>query len=139
MKNGRETIIIGLDGVCFDLINNLSETGIMPNTNELISQGTFTRMQSSIPEVSSVAWSSIITGKNPGEHGIFGFTDLFPDSYKLKFPNFNDLKSSPFWDLEERKSIIINVPSTYPVKEMNGVHISGFVSLEFDEAFIQNH
>ena len=134
MKNSRKTVIIGLDGVCFDLISNLSETEIMPNTNELISQGTFTRMQSSIPEVSSVAWSSIITGKNPAEHGIFGFTDLFPDSYKLKFPNFNDLKSSPFWNLEEKKSIIINVPSTYPVKEMNGVHISGFVSLELERS-----
>jgi len=60
--------------------------------------------------------------------------DLFDHSYKMKFPNFNDLKAPPFWDLWEGKSVIINVPSTYPVREMNGVHISGFVSIDFEKS-----
>jgi len=134
MKDIKRTVIIGLDGVPFGMLKDLSESGVMPNSKELISQGTFRSMRSSIPEVSSVAWSSIITGKNPGEHGIFGFTDLWPNSYKLRFPNFNDLKSPPFWDMEEGRSVIINVPSTYPVREMNGVHISGFVSVDLEKS-----
>lgn len=129
MKN-RRVIIIGLDGVPFRLISDLSASGVMPNTNALISQGKFSPMRSSIPEVSSVAWSSIITGKNPAEHGIFGFTELAPQSYELRFPNFNDLKASPFWDELDGTSIIINVPSTYPVRPMKGVLISGFVSID---------
>ena len=129
IKNAK-TVIIGLDGVPFGMIKDFAETGVMPNTAELISQGIFKKMNSSIPEVSSVAWSSIITGQNPGQHGIFGFTDLAPDSYQLRFPNFYDLKSPPFWDLANGRSIIINVPSTYPVRDMNGVHISGFVSID---------
>jgi predicted AlkP superfamily phosphohydrolase/phosphomutase len=108
--NGK-TVIIGLDGVPFGMIKDFAETGVMPNTAELISQGIFKKMHSSIPEVSSVAWSSIITGNNPGEHGIFGFMDLLPDSYKMRFPNFSDLKAPPFWDQWEGKSVIINVPS----------------------------
>jgi predicted AlkP superfamily phosphohydrolase/phosphomutase len=132
-KNAR-TIIIGLDGMPFGMLKNFTETGVMPNAAGIISQGIFKKMRSSIPEVSSVAWSSIITGENPGRHGIFGFTDLFPDSYEMKFPNFNDLKSPPFWDQCEGESVIINVPSTYPVREMNGVHISGFVSINFEES-----
>ncbi|GAJ07785.1 unnamed protein product, partial [marine sediment metagenome] len=84
MKRNTKTIIIGLDGVPFGMIKDFAETGVMPNTAELISQGIFKKMNSSIPEVSSVAWSSIITGQNPGQHGIFGFTDLAPDSYQLK-------------------------------------------------------
>ncbi|UCC23253.1 MAG: alkaline phosphatase family protein, partial [Planctomycetota bacterium] len=111
-----------------------AETGVMPNTAELISQGAFKKMLSSIPEVSSVAWSSMITGQNPGAHGVFGFMDLHPDSYKMKFPNFSDLKAPPFWDLWHGKSVIINVPSTYPVHEMNGVLISGFVSIDFEKS-----
>src|SRR3989338_8331216 len=106
----------------------------MPNVRDVMLEGQFKKMQSSLPEVSCVAWSSIITGKNPAEHGIFGFTDLFPGTYNLKFPNFNDLKSQPFWNLVDGKSIIINVPSTYPVSEMNGVHISGFVSIELEKS-----
>jgi predicted AlkP superfamily phosphohydrolase/phosphomutase len=134
VTKNTKTVIIGLDGVPFSMINDFVETGIMPNTAGLISQGIFKRMNSSIPEVSSVAWSSIITGKNPGQHGIFGFMDLFDNSYKMKFPNFNDLKAQPFWTLWGGKSVIINVPSTYPVREMNGVHISGFVSIDIEKS-----
>ena len=65
MAKNSKTVIIGLDGVPFDLLNDLAESGVMPNTASLIANGTFKKMQSSIPEVSSVAWSSIITGRNP--------------------------------------------------------------------------
>ena len=94
----KRAVLVGLDGVPLEIIENFTGRGIMPHTGEIMEQGVITRMQSSIPEVSSVAWSSIITGQNTGEHGIFGFTDLLPNSYKLKFPNFRDLKSKPFWD-----------------------------------------
>lgn len=130
----KRIIIIGLDGVPFGLLKDLAERGIMPNTRAIISQGIFRSMQSSIPEVSSVAWSSIITGKNPAEHAIFGFTELRPNSYELRFPNFSDLQADPFWNLVQGKSIVFNVPSTYPVKEMNGVHISGFVSVDLSKS-----
>jgi predicted AlkP superfamily phosphohydrolase/phosphomutase len=132
-KNAR-TVIVGLDGVPFGMLKEFTETGVMPNTAELISQAIFKKMQSSIPEVSSVAWSSMITGQNPGGHGVFGFMDLHPDTYRMKFPNFSDLKAPPFWDVWRGKSVIINVPSTYPVREMNGVLISGFVSIDFEKS-----
>jgi predicted AlkP superfamily phosphohydrolase/phosphomutase len=129
-----KTVIIGLDGVPFGLLKDFAESGVMPNTASIIADGTFRRMLSSIPEVSSVAWSSMITGKNPGEHGIFGFTDVFPNSYNMRFPNYNDVKTQPFWDRWPGKSVIINVPSTYPVRQMRGVHISGFVSVDMQRS-----
>jgi len=134
MPKDTRTILIGLDGVPFGMLKDFAETGIMPNTAGILSRGIFKKMRSSIPDVSSVAWSSIITGENPGRHGTFGFTDLFPDSYKMRFANFNDLKSPPFWDQCEGESVIINVPSTYPVREMNGVLISGFVSIDLEKS-----
>ena len=63
IKNPR-TIIIGLDGVPFGMIKDLTEAGVMPNTAKLISHGMFRVMRSSIPEVSSVAWSSMIAGRD---------------------------------------------------------------------------
>lgn len=134
MNTIKRRIIIGLDGVPYELLEDLANRGIMPNTKSLISEGIFKKMESSIPEISSVAWSSIITGDNPAQHGVFGFMDFAPNSYRMRFPNYSTLKSSPFWDGLEEKSIIVNVPSTYPVKEMNGVHISGFVSLNLDRS-----
>ncbi len=134
MTTKSKTIIIGLDGVPYGLLQTLANEGVMPNTQKLIDNGIFKQMSSSIPEVSSVAWSSIITGKNPAEHGIFGFMDLVPGSYKINFPNYNDLKTPAFWENLEERSVIINVPSTYPVHSMNGAHISGFVSLFLEQS-----
>jgi predicted AlkP superfamily phosphohydrolase/phosphomutase len=131
----KRIIIIGLDGVPYRLIENFSNIGIMPETKRIIEKGVFKQIESSIPEISSVAWSSIITGKNPGEHGIFGYTDIPIGTYRLSFPNFNDLKATPFFQKNSYgKSIIINVPSTFPVKPLNGIHISGFVSLDLERS-----
>jgi len=131
-------VIIGLDGMPYHLIKNLAEGGTMPNMKALIDEGIFKQMASSIPEVSSVAWSSVITGKNPGEHGVYGFTDLMPGSYSMFFPNFNSLKAPPFWEREDSgKSVIINVPTTYPARELNGILISGFVALKLERATYQ--
>jgi predicted AlkP superfamily phosphohydrolase/phosphomutase len=106
----------------------------MPNLQRIIGGGAIRRITSTIPDISSVAWSSIITGCQAGEHGIFGFTDLARGTYQMRFPNFRDLKAQPFWETCSGKSVIINVPSTYPVKSMNGAHISGFVSVELAKA-----
>ena len=129
-----KTVIIGLDGVPYAMIKDFAASGVMPNTARLIDGGFFSPMCSSIPEVSSVAWSSMITGKNPAEHGIFGFMELHANSYRMRFPNYSDLKAAPFWETCEGKSVIINVPSTYPVRPANGVLISGFVSIDFNKS-----
>lgn len=131
---GGGTVIIGLDGVPFGLLEALAGQGVMPETAGILREGVFTRMRSSIPEVSSVAWSSVITGANPAEHGIFGFTDFVPGTYDLTFPNFAHLKKDPFWAGLPGKSVILNVPSTYPVRPMNGVHVSGFVSISYEKS-----
>ena len=135
IKRKKRTVIIGLDGVPYSLIENLTNNGIMPETKKLVEKSVFKQMESSIPEISSVAWSSIITGKNPGEHGIFGYTDIPIGTYRLSFPNFSNLRTAPFWQKDaDKKSIIINVPSTFPVKPLNGIHISGFVSLDLERS-----
>lgn len=135
LSNSNRIVIIGLDGMPYRLIRNLSGNGVMPNTKRIIDQGTLRQIESSIPEVSSVAWSSVITGANPGYHGIFGFTDIPLRTYRLSFPNSSDLKVPPFWNHEENsKSVIINVPFTYPAGPLDGVLIAGFVALDLKRA-----
>jgi len=127
-------VIIGLDGVPYGLLKDLAEKGVMPNCAKLIKKGVFKAISSTVPEISSVAWSTIITGTNPGEHGVFGFTDFKDGGYGLRFPDFSDLKSAPFWEASGKPAVILNVPSTYPVREMNGAHISGFVSPDISKS-----
>ena len=133
MRN--RNIILGIDGVPFELMDKLSDKGFMTNFKELKEEYTFRQMRSSIPAISSVSWSSMTTGKNPGAHGIYGFSHIIKNTYTLNFPNFNALKSLPFWLQDsQKKHIIINVPSTYPAKKLNGIHIAGFVALDLEKA-----
>ena len=99
--------------------------------------GSVARMSASIPEISAVSWSSFMTGTQAGEHGIYGFVDLVPGSYQYRFPDFRDLKIEPFFcELGARnmRSVIINLPATYPARPIPGVLISGFVALDLKKA-----
>ena len=131
----RRTLIIGLDGVPYALLVDLARRNVMPNVRALLEDGVLRKMRPSIPDVSSVSWSSIITGKNPGEHGVFGFTNLIKGTYTLAFHDFTKLKAPAFWQADPSKRyIIINVPSTYPASRLNGFMVSGFVSPDLSRA-----
>jgi predicted AlkP superfamily phosphohydrolase/phosphomutase len=127
----------------------------MPNLKKILGQGlTLHQMNASIPDISSVSWTSFNTGVNPGEHGIFGFTDLKPDSYSLYFPNSKDIKAPTFWEILGKtnqkfstlaqtyhkkishpyRSVIFNIPHTYPALPMNGILVSGFVAIDLKKA-----
>jgi predicted AlkP superfamily phosphohydrolase/phosphomutase len=136
MDTDTRTVIFGIDGVPPTLMEDLARQGVMPAFKELQANGTFRSMRSSIPDISSVSWSSIITGTNPGEHGVYGFTHLMHRTYNMSFPNFNTLRAPPFWRREgdDRTYVIVNVPFTYPAAELNGFLVSGFVALDLERA-----
>ena len=78
-----------------------------------------------------------MTGTDPGNHGIFGFIDLAPGSYDYIYPNFSHLGFPTFFDAlgqAGKRSVIINLPSTYPARKINGVLISGFIALDLQKA-----
>jgi predicted AlkP superfamily phosphohydrolase/phosphomutase len=136
-KKKPRVCVIGLDGVPYSMIKDLAQKGIMPNIDKLIQSGHLHKMKASLPEISSVSWTNFMTGTNPGTHGIFGFTDFKENTYDLRFPNFLDVKAETFWDkLGEMKkmSVVINQPSTYPARKINGILISGFVAIEMAKA-----
>ncbi len=130
-------VVVGLDGVPFSLLESLISKGRLRNMAGLFQRGYFGRMEVSIPEISSVSWSSFMTGTNCGQHGIFGFMDLRPRTYELFFPNFLSLRVPTIWDELGRlnkRSVVINLPSTYPAREIPGVLISGFVAIDLSKA-----
>lgn len=119
------------------MIEKFTHLGIMAGVREIQKTGKIVPMSVTLPEISSVSWSSFMTGTNPGKHGIFGFVDLKKGTYEYIFPGFKDLKALPFFDeLGERRmrSVIINLPSTYPAREISGVLISGFVAPDLKRA-----
>lgn len=133
----KKIFVLGIDGLSYDLVNTLLSKNVLPNFAAIAKNGCLKRMNSTIPEVSSTAWSTFMTGVNPGRHGIFGFMDFERNSYKIFFPDSNTLKSETLWDIIGRhnlKSIVINLPSTYPAKKINGILTAGFVAIDLKKA-----
>lgn len=136
-KKKPRVCVIGLDGVPYSLLVDLARRGVMPGLSRLLEAGSLQQLRASLPEISAVSWTDFMTGVNAGTHGIFGFTDFKPGSYEIRFPNFMDLKCPTIWDrLADlgKFSIVINQPSTYPARKINGVLISGFVAVELAKA-----
>lgn len=136
-NNKKRVIVLGIDGVPCSLLKRFMDEGIMPNLAGIVKAGTLTDMTASIPEISSTSWTTFMTGVNPGRHGIYGFMELQKDSYKWRFPNSLDIKSDTLWDIAGRhnkKSIVLNLPSTYPARQLNGILAAGFVALDLKKA-----
>jgi predicted AlkP superfamily phosphohydrolase/phosphomutase len=133
----KRVIVIGIDGTPFTFLKKHIEAGDFPVLSGLASQGAFAQMDSVQPCISSVAWSTYMTGKNPGKHGIFGFVDRTPNPFNIFIPNSRHMTSETLWEILSRngkKVIVINVPVTYPPRQVNGVLISGFLATDIEKA-----
>lgn len=133
----RRVVLIGLDGTPHSLLTRMVRDGVMPNVAALIRNGSLRPMTSVYPWVSSVAWSSFMTGSNPAKHGIFGFIDRDPATLKTFIPIARHMKVPTLWDLlgqAGKRSVVINVPVTFPPRPINGVLISGFLSPKLEKA-----
>ena len=130
-----KAVIIGLDGVPIHLLEDLAQRGVMPHMKELIKQGCLVKMRSSLPANSAASWSSMITGTNPGTHGVYGFTDFIPGTYTVCYHSSHKLKAPPFWRTEpEKRVLVINLPAAYSAQPLNGAMITGFVSPQLEKA-----
>lgn len=138
MEGEGRKVVVGLDGVPHSMLGKFSQEGVMPNFARISDESFFQKMDSSIPAVSSTSWGTIVTGSNPGEHGVYGFTDIIEGTYTLSFTNFHSFKEPAFWQENGDSHVILNVPSTYPAQELNGCHVSGFVSPNMEKAVYPN-
>jgi predicted AlkP superfamily phosphohydrolase/phosphomutase len=124
-------VVIGLDGGTFDLILPWVQKGHLPAFKKLMEEGVWGELQSTMPPLTGPAWSSFITGKNPGKHGIFDFMSRNPEGYNWITFNATQRSGASFWRLlsdQGKKVIIFNVPGTYPPEKVNGVLISGYLT-----------
>lgn len=125
------TLIIGLDGVDFKLFEILVERNVIPVLGKLSKNGARGRLLSTVPLSTPITWTSFITGKNAGKHGIYGFVAYENNSYKLKVLNSLDRKTQTLWHILNRdgKSVgIFNLPSLFPPERIDGYIVCGMLA-----------
>lgn len=121
-KKGR-TIILGADGATWNVINRLLDAGELPNFRKLMDSGAFGLLESIENMRSASAWTSMFTGYNPGNHGIYEFYEFLPQTYSLKFIHGGYKKVPGIWsylDIAGQSSGVINTPMTYPAESHVG-------------------
>lgn len=130
-----KVFIFGIDGMPPKMVfeDYLDE---LPNIKSLMEKGCYGKIKSTIPPSTIIAWSAFCSGRDPGELGVYSYTyrpkNSFSDS---KIVNSTMIKHKMLWDMLGEKgmrSIVLNVPLTYPVRPINGVMISDFLTPGFD-------
>src|SRR5215470_2793630 len=124
-------LVIGLDGASFNVLDPLIDRGHLPNIANLISKGSRANLETTFPPITAVAWSSFMTGKNPGKHGIFEFVRRDKASDREVAVNASFRHGKAMWDLlgNAGQSVIVhNFPCTYPPRKVHGILISDFMT-----------
>lgn len=138
--NGKRVIVLGVDGMDYGLAKRLMEEGKLPNFNKLAEMGSFEPLETSAPPLSPVAWSTFITGMDPGGHGIYDFIHRNPDTMipylstslteapeepitigNCEIPRgggtINMRKGIPFWEVLEDNGVqtsVLRIPANFP-------------------------
>lgn len=137
-----QILLIGLDGATWDLILPWVAEGRLPNLGALLREGSWGTLLSTVPPATFPAWSSFLTGLNPGRHGIFDFTRRKFGTYEVEFVNSTYRRGRSLFRIasEAGKRVgVIGVPATYPPEKVNGFLISGFdapVATGIDPSFV---
>ena len=136
-KLDHKVFMLGIDGVPFTFVNAQMRQGRFPRFQQLLVEGDMARMTSVIPPISSVAWTSITTGRNPAGHNIFGFVDRTPNPMQMRLPTSRDRTAPTLWDvLGDRGAhvVVMNVPVNYPPRPVNGKLVSCFMATDLNKA-----
>jgi predicted AlkP superfamily phosphohydrolase/phosphomutase len=135
-KFDKKIVILGMDGLDPKMLNKFMEEGILPNFSRLKEEGSLKTLKTTNPSQSPVAWSSFVTGQNPGKHGMFDFIRRDPNTYKLSLSvtevKDNKVvcvrKSTPFWRYTSKlkiPTVVIGCPVTFPPEKIYGRMLSG--------------
>ncbi len=137
-KKNRKVLVVGLDCADPSLVFDQFAAD-MPNITRLKNLGVWGSLASTIPCITVPAWSSMLSSRDPGVLGFYGFRNRADYSYnKLSIATSTAVKEKRIWDyLTEagKTSTIVGVPQTYPVSSINGHMVSCFLTPNLDSPF----
>lgn len=128
---GAQLLVIGLDGATLDLVAPWAAAGELPVLGRLMRAGAWGPLRSTLPPATFPAWTSVVTGVNPGRHGILDFVERVPGTLRVRFVNGSQRRTPALWtrlSARGRRVAVLTVPATYPPEPVNGIMVSGFDS-----------
>lgn len=138
MSNNRKVFVIGLDCATPQLVFDQWRE-VLPNMSALMEQGIWGPLESVIPPITCPAWMCMMSSRNPGRLGIYGFRNRRDYSYdNFFFANATAIHESLLWDLlgqMGKQTIMVGVPQTYPPKPVNGCLVASFLTPSIESPY----
>ena len=138
MFHAEKVLIIGLDCLEPSLVFDQWRDKL-PTLSSLMDEGWYGRLESTIPAITVPAWMSMMTSRNPGSMGFYGFRNRKNYSYDdLFFANSTAVKVNTIWRIlsrQRRKVVVLGVPQTYPPKPVNGCLVGCFLTPDTDSDY----
>lgn len=127
-----KVFVLGLDGATWDILGPLAEAGALPNLARLRQKGASGTLRSIFPPLSPVAWTGVMTGKNPGKHGVFEFLEFEHNPLGGRVNTSRSIRSELLWEVAGRfgkRTIAGAVPMSYPPRPApDGFFLGDFLS-----------
>jgi predicted AlkP superfamily phosphohydrolase/phosphomutase len=138
-KRGRKVMVIGLD--CAPPEHVFDEySGDIPNLTKLKENGLWGPLESIVPPITVPAWMCMMTSKDPGTLGIYGFRNRKDHTYEgLAFATSWAIKEPTVWDIlseHGKDSIVMSVPPSYPPKQLRGIQIGCFLTPNAEAEYV---
>jgi len=137
-----KVLVVGLDCAAPQLVFDAWRDQL-PNLRRLMENGTYGELMSSIPAITVPAWSSMFSGKDPGELGFYGFRNRADYSYnRMTIATGAAVKEKRVWEIlgeAGKQVILVGVPQTYPVRPVNGCLVSGFLTPSVQKQYTYPH
>ncbi|MBI2410358.1 MAG: alkaline phosphatase family protein [Candidatus Kerfeldbacteria bacterium] len=127
----KKTVVLGLDGATWKLLKPFAEKGYMPTVKKIMEQGVSGKLESTIPAMTAASWGTFATGKHPGKHGIFDFMLPTDSLGNMKFPTSSDFRDKTIYEMlheQGMKTILVNLPGSYPPKLKNSITITDLLT-----------
>jgi predicted AlkP superfamily phosphohydrolase/phosphomutase len=125
------TVLIGIDGGTFRILDPLMGDGVMPFLRDFAASGVRAELGSVMPPLTPPAWTSLVTGCSPGRHGIFDFfRKESPESHHIRFVSSHDVCAETIWSIAHRHSLrttALNFPLMFPPPRIDGYVVPGWM------------
>jgi predicted AlkP superfamily phosphohydrolase/phosphomutase len=125
----RQVLVLALDGASFDVIEPMVARGRLPHLARWMEEGAAGPLRSTVPPVTFPAWTTFMTGLDPGQHGIFDFTQKLPGQYQLRFVNATDRTGQSLFarvSQAGQRVLVLGMPATHPPEPVAGLLVTGF-------------
>lgn len=127
----KKTVLVGLDGATFTLLDPFMQQGVMPFLRSFVERGVRAELRSVVPPLTPPAWTTVLTGRSPGYHGIFDFFQADgPGSTAIRLATSGDIQVDHVAELVNQgglRASVVNFPVHFPPLAIDGVIIAGWM------------